>query len=452
MTAVPTAIPTRPTKTRLTDRGIRALRPEAKGTIDYPDTEVPGLRVRVTPAGVKSFGLRFDWQGKTRRKDYGRCFVELSLEKARELARADRQRLRDGIDPTAPLPGSSTPTFAQVAERWRAAKKANGHRRTEDAYRLLQRYAMPSAETWPDLPDRAELSLADRPIDVIDRKDVARILEWVRDRCGLKATVNKVQKTISGVFTYALNAGDIKGHPLAGMALLIDEKERERALSIEELVAVWRACDDLGPEAAGCVRMLILTAQRRSEVSGMRRREIVDNGATWLLPAARRKQDNKRSKKDHAVPLSAAARAVIAAVPAWLAAEADHMFGVAGERPYGGWRKAATRLKEAAALTQPWTIHDLRRSVSTLWGDELNAPWEIVQRALGHSLKSKLGETSRYDRSPRWAEVRKLYDAWGEFFVAKLAQVTRANVLAPPPTDALLPAVMAGHTRAAQAA
>jgi integrase len=350
VTPIQTTIPARSTKTRLTDRGLRALRPDSRRTIDYADTEVPGLRVRVTPAGVKSFGLRFDWQGKTRRKDYGRCFVELSLEKARELARTDRQRLRDGVDPTAPLPSSRVPTFAQVAKRWLAAKQANGHRRAEDAYRLLQRYAMPSAETWPNLPDRSELSLADRPIDAIDRKDVARILEWVRDRCGLKATVNKVQKTISGIFTYALNAGDIKGHPLAGMALLLDEKERERALSIDELIAVWRACDELGPEAAGCVRMLILTAQRRSEVSGLRRREIFDNGATWILPAARRKQDNKRSKKDHAVPLSAVASAVITAMPSWAAPDADHIFGVAGRQPYSGWRKAAKKLQQAAAL------------------------------------------------------------------------------------------------------
>jgi integrase len=261
---------------------------------------------------------------------------------------------------------------------------------------------------------------------------VARILEWIRDRCGLKATVNKVQKTISGVFTYALNAGDIKGHPLAGMALLIDERERERALSIDELIAVWRACDNLGPEAAGGVKLLILTAQRRSEVSGLRRREIVDNGATWLLPASRRKQDNKRGKKDHAVPLSAAARAVIAAMPEWINPDDDHVFGVSGRRPYSGWRKAAKKLQQVAALKEPWTIHDLRRSVSPLWGDELNAPWEIVQRALGHSLKSKLGETSRYDRSPRWGEVRKLYEAWGELFTCQLERTAEGSVKGPP--------------------
>src|SRR5262249_59318776 len=113
----------------------------------------------------------------------------------------------------------------------------------------------------------------------------------------------------------------------------------------------------------------------------------------------------------------------------WVNAEADDVFGVTGEQPYGGWRKAAKKLQEVAALKQPWTIHDLRRSVSTLWGDELNAPWEIVQRALGHSLKSKLGETSRYDRSPRWAEARKLYDAWGEFITTKIAQATGTTVM-----------------------
>lgn len=52
MTAVPTIVSARPNKTRLTDRGIRALRPDPRRTIDYADTEVPGLRVRVTPAAI----------------------------------------------------------------------------------------------------------------------------------------------------------------------------------------------------------------------------------------------------------------------------------------------------------------------------------------------------------------------------------------------------------------
>jgi hypothetical protein len=259
-------------KTRLTDRFIHALRPQGSATVDYRDAEVPGLVLRVTPQGVKSFGLRFTYQGRDGRKSYG-LYPEVSLARARDLARADRQGLRDGIDPNAtPALATPVPTFGQMVVRWKAAKLAKGHRQVGAAYGVLKRYAMPSPEVWPDLADRETLTLEHRPIDQIKRKDIVRILEWMRDRVGVKAMVNRVHKTISDVFTYALKAGEIDHHPLVKLEPFIVERERERTLSVDELAAVWRASDQLGVEAGGAVKLLILTAQRRSEVSGLRRR------------------------------------------------------------------------------------------------------------------------------------------------------------------------------------
>lgn len=407
---------------RLTDRSIRALRPtEGAATVDYRDAEVPGLVLRVTPQGVKSFGLRFTFQGRDGRKSYG-LYPEVSLATARELARADRQGLRDGIDPNAtPAVPSPVPTFGQMVERWKAAKLAKGHRQVGTAYEVLKRYAMPSAEVWPDLADREQLTLEHRPIDQIKRKDIVRILEWMRDRVGVKAMVNRVHKNISGVFTYALKAGEIDHHPLVNLEPFIVERERERILSIDELVAVWRASDQLAPEPSAAVKLLVLTAQRRSEVSGLRRREFSEDSTLWMLPAARRKQDGKHSKGDHPVPLSAAAQAVLATLPVWNP-EADHVFGVQGERPYAGWRQSVGQLRKLAGLQEHWTLHDLRRSAATAWGEQLNMPEELINRALGHSRRAKIGETTRYERSMRLGELRKLYDAWGEFFMSRVAE------------------------------
>jgi integrase len=410
-------------KTRLTDRFIRALRPtEGAATVDYRDAEVPGLVLRVTPQGVKSFGLRFTFQGRDGRKSYG-LYPEVSLDKARDLARADRQGLRDGIDPNAaPTLATPVPTFGQMVVRWKAAKLAKGHRQVGTAYGVLKRYAMPTAEVWPDLADRVQLTLEHRPIDQIKRKDIVRILEWMRDRVGVKAMVNRVHKTISGVFTYALKAGEIDNHPLVKLEPFIVERERERTLSVAELVAVWRASDQLGAEAGAAVKLLILTAQRRSEVSGLRRRELCEEGTLWTLPAARRKQDGKHSKGDHLVPLSVAAQAVLAGLPVWIDTDDDHLFGVRGKRPYAGWRQSVGQLRKVADLKEHWTLHDLRRSAATAWGEELNLPEELTNRALGHRRRIRIGETARYERSRRLGELRKLYDAWGEFFLARVLE------------------------------
>lgn len=166
------------------------------------------------------------------------------MARARDLARADRQGLRDGIDPgAAPAVACPVPTFGHMVERWRAAKLAKGHRRRR--LRVLKRYATPTAELWPDLADREQLTLEHRFIDQIKRKDIVRIIEWMPDRVGVKAMVNRVHKNISGVFTYALKVGEIAHHPLVKLEPFIVEPERERTLSIAELVAVWRASDRL---------------------------------------------------------------------------------------------------------------------------------------------------------------------------------------------------------------
>jgi hypothetical protein len=56
-----------------------------------------------------------------------------------------------------------------------------------------------------------------------------------------------------------------------------------------------------------------------------------------------------------------------------------------------------------------WTLHDLRRSFSSLTRDELRADSEVIERALGHLPG---GIKGRYDFSQRKAERRELLEAW----------------------------------------
>jgi integrase len=196
---------------------------------------------------------------------------------------------------------------------------------------------------------------------------------------------------------------------------MVRKTKRQRVLSVDELVAVWLACDHLGDEAAACIRTLILTLQRRAEVSGLRRIEIVDG--LWTLPAARRKQNNNHSKGDHYVPLSKTAQVIIAARPLWNAG--DHVFGRDGTAPFQGWSAAVRKLKGAAKLQIPWTIHDLRRTGRTMWSEQLGLPYELGERALGHSLG---GEIETYDLSKRLHDLRDSFEKWGAFVALKVAQ------------------------------
>jgi integrase len=274
-------------------------------------------------------------------------------------------------------------------------------------------------------------ALGDRKVGTIRKRDVIEILERLRDEKGFGAQVNRVQRAISGVLGYAVDADLIEVNPLAGLKPQVTEKARQRTLDLDELVKVWRAADAISATARAVVHLLILTGQRREEASGMAWPELDydhaakkwTSGGLWIIPAARSK-----SKRDHFVPLSAAAREIIAEQPR--GAAGDFVFSATfGRTSYAGWRRAAVALADAAKLATPWILHDLRRSFSTGMGEVLNIEESIIGRALGHSARTRMGVTARYELSQRLAQVRAAMDAWADVVTTRVREQVDSKVV-----------------------
>jgi integrase len=176
-------------------------------------------------------------------------------------------------------------------------------------------------------------------------------------------------------------------------------------LTDAELVAIWRACgeDDFGR----IVRLLILTAQRRSEIGGMAWSEIDMDAGTWTLPAARAK--NHRA---HTLPLPPTALELLAGVPHL--ALRDQLFG---ERAAGGftrWFEAKGDLdSRLGKAVQPWTLHDLRRTCATRMAD-IGVQPHIIEQVLNHASGHKRGVAGVYNRSPYAKEVKAALALWAE--------------------------------------
>ena len=105
---------------------------------------------------------------------------------------------------------------------------------------------------------------------------------------------------------------------------------RDRVLSNDELVAIWRACGD--DDYGGIVRLLILLGSRRQEIGGMRWSELDLDAGTWALPAARAK--NNRA---HTITLPPAALDIIWAV---LRSTRDNLFGDRASDGFTNWSLA----------------------------------------------------------------------------------------------------------------
>ena len=77
---------------------LTKFKPDPVRVLELVDGAVPGLRVRITPAGTRSWSLNIRAQGKMRRFDVGRS---LGLAEARLKAEDLRRKIKDGADPTA---------------------------------------------------------------------------------------------------------------------------------------------------------------------------------------------------------------------------------------------------------------------------------------------------------------------------------------------------------------
>ena len=63
-------------------------------------------------------------------------------------------------------------------------------------------------------------------------------------------------------------------------------------LTDDEVGAIYNGAGTLGYPFAPLIRLLLLTAQRRDEVAGMRWSEVSDDGVMWILPGERAKNGN----------------------------------------------------------------------------------------------------------------------------------------------------------------
>src|SRR4029079_16095434 len=96
--------------------------------------------------------------------------------------------------------------------------------------------------------------------------------------------------------------------------------------------------------------VLLLTGQRRGEVSAMRWSEIDLQRRFWTIPAARAKNGHA-----HEVPLSSAVIEILRQVPRFL--HSDFVFTTNGQRPVSGFVRAKQRFERAVGSTD-WRVHD----------------------------------------------------------------------------------------------
>jgi len=397
-------------RTNLTDRTIRTAKPR-KSVYDLPDAQVPGLKLRVTPAGTKSWS----WRHGQRRLTIGN-YPAIGLAEARQIALRLGRAVSLGENPNLVLcpADDASPTFQGTLDRWLRDREAKGRRRAGEVHRAL---ALHFADFLP------------LPIDRLTRRVIVERLEDIRDS-GRPAAANRAQSRLSSVLNFAVERELIDRNPLAHLERVAIERAEKadrdgtkRVLTPDELARVWRAADALGGAGGDITKLLILTGCRRSEISSLRWSEIDFEERLLRIPASRMK-----AGRAHDVPLSDLALDILRHYGPQYGGPS--VFGTTGRSPFRGWKHAAPTLRRLAGIAQPWTIHDLRRAVATHLVEQLDADGDLVARILAHTAGARLGSvTALYERSTRLDARRRILDAWSRWLGELLEGGAAANVV-----------------------
>ncbi len=276
---------------------------------------------------------------------------------------------------------------------------------------------LPASETcMAPNQEGAPFATGKRLVHEIRRRDVIALVEAIAvDR---PVMANRTLGILSKLFNWLVARDVIAASPVHGVEMPGVEKAGDRALDDNEIATLWRACADEGVVGAA-VRIMLLTAARRTEVSAMRWAEINEEKRTWLLPSERSK-----NRQTHVVPLSTAAWEIIAALPR---ISDTHVFSTSGNGPVVNFCRIKERLDAKLKFEKHWQFHDLRRSCASGL-QRLGVRVEVIEATLGHRSGVFRGITSIYQRHDFADEKRAALEAWGRH-VEGLVIRTSANVL-----------------------
>jgi integrase len=386
---------------KLTQRKIENLEcPAVRRDMMVFDDEQPGLGVRVTSGGGKSFLAQYTLAGEKRRVPLGSC-AAISLASARDAVRAILGDVAKGRDPAGERKQAAATLKRKAARDSLTLETLLGQ---WGALRLADRRASYASEAVRALRYAFAKQLLVAAAD-LDRATVVRALDALSKK-GKKAMAARTAAYGRACYQWAVKRGSLTSNPFANLPLAPVEK-RERVLTDAELQAVWQATAGPGPFNA-IVRMLILTGQRREEVAAMAWREIEDDLSTWTIPASRAKNGVA-----HVVPLPSPTRIILRAAPRI----GELVFpGLRG--PFNGFGKAKAQLDTTSGVTN-WRLHDLRRSVATGL-QRLGVRLEVTEAVLNHVSGSRGGIVGIYQRHDYAAEKRAALVVWTEH-VARLS-------------------------------
>jgi integrase len=375
-------------KQTLTTKSLDAMKPATVKRYEVQDAKAPGLHVRVSTPGARMFYTMSRANGKRRRIKIG-PYPVLSLADARRRAMEIARSIELGeydVEPEAPE--ETAPTLGEVIPQF------------------IELHAKPNTKDWKRTESvlRKFDGLKDRPLDQIKRQDVTKVLDDIIAN-GTPTRANRALSAIKKLMNWCVMRGTIETSPVALLRPPTREVQRDRVLNADEIRAIWRQSETEDYPFGPFIKLLMMTGQRRAEVSDMRWSELNLDEGVWELPASRVK-----NARLHIVPLPTQAVAILRSLNRFL--DSDFVFTTTGRSAISGFGRLKDRIEATLPEnTQDWRFHDFRRTASTGMA-KIGVMPHVIDAVTNHKSGVVSGVGATYNRYTYLNEKREALGQW----------------------------------------
>lgn len=413
----------------LTDTALKKLKPKEK---TYKVADRDGMYVTVAPSGLITFRYDYRLNGRRETLTIGRYGPDgVSLARARELCLVARKSVAEGRSPAHEKQRekrrlTAADTFGELGKRWlKEARMAESTRSMRKA--IFDRDIIP---VWKN-----------RLLTEITPDDLRALCAKVKDR-GAPATAIHVRDIVKQIYGYAILHGEKVANPAddVGPSSIATFVPKDRALSPNEIRIMLREVEHIAtlPTIRLGLKLILLTMVRKSELQDAIWDEVDFENAVWSIPKERMKR-----AKPHNVYLSRQSLDIMIALKT-----------CAGNSPYllpsrydadapmsrATFNRITTALAERAKKQglplAPFTVHDLRRTGSTLL-NELGFNRDWIEKCLAHED----GRSSRgvYNKAEYEQQRRHMLQEWADMIDAWAEGRKHTPTLYPPSMQLVAP-------------
>jgi len=413
----------------LTDAGVKALKPKEKS---YKVTDRDGMYLVVQPSGMIVFRLDYRMNGRRETVTLGRYGAAgISLARAREKLIDAKRAITEGRSPAQEKQREKrrlkeAKSFGEFAERWfqegRMADSTKAMRRAIYERDLLPKYR-------------------NRLLTEITAEDLRALCAAVKER-GAPAVAIHVRDIVKQIYGFAILHGEKVHNPAedVGPASIAHFVPRDRSLSPSEIRIMLNQLEHVAtlPTIRLGMKLFLLTMVRKSELQDATWDEVDFENAVWSIP----KERMKRSRP-HNVYLSQQVLDIMVALKT-CAGNSRYLlpsrYDADAPMSRATFNRITTavvaRAKKEGLPLESFTVHDLRRTGSTLLNElGFNSDW--IEKCLAHED----GRSSRgvYNKAEYERQRRHMLQEWANIVDAWAAGQKYVPSLYPPSMDLLAP-------------